>query len=52
MLYHLIIVVPTLGFPAYYEHMVRGSSTKSLTQLKRSSFFNDLATTVVRHLST
>lgn len=43
---HLTIVVPTLGFPAYYDHVV-GGSTKSLTQLKRSRFFKDLTTTLL-----
>lgn len=47
---HLIIVWPTLGFLAYYKH-VMGGSTKSLTQLKRSSFFKDFAMTMFRLLS-
>lgn len=46
----VIKVSPTLGFPAYYEHVVE-SSTKSLTQLKRSSLFKDWATIVIKLLS-
>lgn len=48
---HLSIVVPTLSFRAYYERVV-GGSAKTLTQLKRSSFFKDLETPIVRFLST
>lgn len=47
---HLIIVVPTLGFPVYCEHLV-GGNAKSLIQHRRSSFFKDLARTIVRLLS-